>query len=72
LEWDLLLSQIGPKLNTYFIMSGSSTHDAEDLVQDTLVRLVRKVESVHYNKKLANLQTYAYGLARFIRLEAYR
>ena len=53
-------------------MSGSSTHDAEDLVQDTLVRLVRKVESVHYNKKLANLQTYAYGLARFIRLEAYR
>ena len=72
MDWSATVTSLGPKLNQYFAMSGIANTDAEDMVQDTLIRLVHKVSSGQYDVNRANMQTFAYGIARYVRLEFFR
>ncbi len=68
-NWQQIVKDIGPRLYRYF--SGTFPAPiASDLVQDTLIRLVQKQRDGEFDPEKGNLQAYAFGIARFVRLEA--
>ncbi len=70
-NWNQIVLEIGPNLYRYFSGVFSSSV-ASDLVQETLIRLVQKFRSGDFNSQKGNWQSYAYGIARYVRLENYR
>ncbi len=70
-EWDREVRDIAPALFRYF-RARFALADAEDLVQEVLIRLVQKVERGQYNAKLGSLRMFAFGIAHFVSLETRR
>jgi RNA polymerase sigma-70 factor (ECF subfamily) len=69
MDWNTVVEKMGPALFRYFAASFTLA-TADDLTQETLIRLVRKVEAGQYHPEQGSLLKYAYGIARFVRLEA--
>lgn len=68
-DWRRVVGELGPPLYRYF--SGSfAAAQASDLVQDTLIRLVQKCRDGHWSESRGTMQSYAFGIARLVRLEA--
>lgn len=68
-EWNQIVTELGPSLYRYF--SGTFPGSiAADLVQETLIRLVQKHRDGHFDSRKGELKAFAYGIARFVRLEA--
>jgi RNA polymerase sigma factor (sigma-70 family) len=68
-DWNAIVDVLGPKLFRYFCGSFSSLQ-AQDLVQETLLRLVRKHGEGSFDPAKGTIQTYAFGIAHLVRLEA--
>lgn len=71
LNWNLLVSELSPALYRYFAASLPLSL-AEECVQETLLRLVLKIEGGQYNPEHGSLRMYSYGIAHFVKLEARR
>ncbi len=69
LDWNFIIKTIGPKLFKFFAFSFDRPEVCSDLVQETLIRLFRKVEQGVYQEKEGSLLSFAYGIAHFIKLE---
>lgn len=68
-DWNAIVDEIGPKLYAYFC-SRFNAILANDLTQETLIRLVDKHQDGSFNINKGSLKMYAFGIARFVRLEA--
>lgn len=68
IDWNKEVELIGPKLFRFFTVFFSSEESA-DLVQETLIRLVRKYKNKKIDFEKGNLKNYSFGIARFVRLE---
>ncbi len=68
-DWDKIVIDIGPNLYRYFCGSFSEAL-AADLTQETLIRLVQKYQKGHFDPQKGSFLSYAYGIAKFVRLEA--
>ncbi len=71
MDWDQVVSEIGPKLYRYFGAS-FAYQEASDLTQETLIRLVRRVEEGAFDPKQGSVVMFAYGIARLVRPEAWK
>lgn len=69
MDWDKTVAEIGPRLFKYFNAS-FAPETAADLVQETLIRLVRKQDEFQSDK--GTLTMYAFGIARRVRLETWK
>ncbi len=69
INWDQAVEQIGPQLYRYFCAQFSRA-TASDLVQECLIRLVQKCQNEEFQSEKGSLVSYAFGIAKFIRLEA--
>ena len=68
-EWITIVEGVGPDLYKFFLGSFAS-HIASDLVQETLIRLVQKYRDGSFDPSRGAVKNYAFGIAKFIRLEA--
>ncbi len=68
LNWDGIVETLGPKLYRYFCARFEDVV-SDDLTQETLVRLVSKVNSGEFDHSKGTLEMFAFGIARFVRLE---
>lgn len=68
-NWPNIVNNLGPRLYRYFCGVTDGVR-AGDLVQETLLRLIRKIEDFDHSK--GSIESYAFGLARFVRLEHQR
>jgi len=68
---NLNVTDLAPALYRYFCAS-FAPHLADDLVQDTLVRLINKISNDQFDPTRGNLRMYSFGIAHFVRLEALR
>lgn len=71
MNWREEINVLGPRLLRYFAAS-FNRETAADLTQETLVRLVRKHQSGAFDPRAGSLAMYAYGIARMVRLEAWK
>lgn len=71
MNWSQVISDIGPRLYRYFCAS-FAPQQASDLTQETLIRLVTKYEHGAYDPAQGTLLMFAYGIARLVRLEAWK
>ena len=69
LDWSSIVEDIGPKLFRYF-SAYVSDEQSSDLVQETLIRLVRKVGDGGFDANKGTLRMFAFGIAYYVRLEA--
>ncbi|MBC7370989.1 MAG: RNA polymerase sigma factor [Bdellovibrionaceae bacterium] len=68
-NWNKVIEELGPGLYRYF--SGNfAAQVASDLVQETFIRLIHKFRCGTFDPAQGNLKNYAYGIARFVRLES--
>lgn len=67
-NWDELVEDLGPRLYRYFCARFSRDH-ADDLTQESLLRLFRKVQEGYFNPKKGSLPMLAFGIARLVALE---
>lgn len=68
MDWNSIVEQLGPGLLRYFL-GYFPRQIASELVQETILRLVRKVEGGQYEPAKGGLIKFAYGIARFVKLE---
>jgi RNA polymerase sigma-70 factor (ECF subfamily) len=68
-NWSQLVTELSPALYRYF-SACLDRSSAEDCVQETLFRLFQKLGDGHYDSSRGNLRMYAYGIARYVKLEA--
>ena len=68
MDWETHVKEVSPGLLRYFSLHCNRTV-ANDLVQETLLRVVKHVYSGRFDSKLGTLRMYTYGVARFVRLE---
>lgn|GEM_PF-1341438 len=71
IDWNQVVDELGPRLFRYFVMRFSD-QDSDDLTQETLIRLVRKVEEHKFDPLKGNLAMLAFGIAHFVALESQR
>lgn len=71
MNWDVFVGEIGPRLLRYFSLTFGPGL-ADDLVQETLIRLLQKVREGKFDPAKGNLRMYAFGIAHFVRAEAVR
>lgn len=71
IEWNQVVECIGPKLHRYFLAS-FSPEAASDHVQETLIRLVKKYNEGAFDPKKGTLLMFAYGIAHYVQLEAWK
>lgn len=71
INWPKVADEIGPKLLRYFGASFPMAL-AEDLVQETLLRLFKGVSQGKFDPLRGNLRMWAYGIAHNVRYEARR
>ncbi len=69
MDWDKVIEDIGPRLFKYFCVRFSS-EQSDDLTQETLIRLVRKVEDKQFNPDKGTLKMLSFGIAHYVALEA--
>ena len=69
MNWNEVVRTVGPKLHRFFRLRFAAA-DAADLVQETLIRLVRKVESGAYDPRQGSFAAYAFGIAYYVQKEA--
>lgn len=67
-DWHSVVNQISPSLYRYFAGSFPAPL-AADLVQETLIRLVQKSRNGEFSPARGDLKGYAFGIARYVRLE---
>lgn len=70
-NWDKAAEDIGPRLFRYFRVRFNE-EQADDLTQDTLIRLLRKVELGSFDPEKGSLRMLAFGIAHFVALEKSR
>ncbi len=69
MDWDSVVEDLGPRLYRYFC--ARFTHEqADDLTQETLIRLVRKVDTHAFDPSKGNLSMLGFGIAHFVALES--
>lgn len=68
-EWTAIIEDIGPDLYRFFLGTFIAP-TASDLVQETLIRLVQKYREGYFDLSKGSLKNYAFGIAKFIRLES--
>ncbi len=68
-DWNGIVATLGPRLKSYFCRSFSDFL-AADCTQETLIRLVRKVQSKNYFEEKGSLCALAYGIAFNVKREA--
>lgn len=71
LELKVKIEEVGPHLYRYFCTI-FPFHVADDLVQETLIRLLGKIRDKRFDPRKGNLRMYAFGIAHFVRLEFLR
>jgi RNA polymerase sigma factor (sigma-70 family) len=69
IDWDEQVEDLSPRLKRYF-STLFSEHHAADLVQETLIRLVRKCRDNQFSSDKGSLRMFAFGIARNVRFEA--
>ena len=69
LDWDKIVEDLGPRLFRYFCVRFSDEL-ADDLTQETLLRLVRKVQDGKFDPERGSLRMLGFGIAHFAALEA--
>lgn len=69
IDWDQAVEQIGPQLYRYFCGQFAKA-TASDLVQECLIRLIQKCQNEEFKSEKGSLVSYAFGIAKFVRLEA--
>lgn len=72
MNWNAIVNKLGPKLYRFFSLRSQGDLEASDYVQETLLRLYKKVKEGHYEPKSGELSSFAYGIAFNIQKEAYR
>ncbi len=70
-EWTEIVEKVGPALYRYFLGS-FPRQQASDLVQETLLRLVQKYQQGDFDASKGNIKSFAFGIAKFIKLESLR
>jgi RNA polymerase sigma-70 factor (ECF subfamily) len=70
-QWTQVVRELSPGLFAYFL-AVFSRETAADFVQEVLLRLVLKVREGKFRSDQGTLRMYAYGIARFVRLEGRR
>lgn len=68
IDWNTIAARLGPRLYSYFHRRGFFMQ-AADLTQETLLRLLEKVEGNEFDPDLGRLEQYAFGIARFVGME---
>ncbi len=71
MDWDQIVDALGPRLFGYFCASFDEAA-AHDLVQETFLRLHKKLSQAQFDPQKGNLSMYAFGIARYVRLERRR
>jgi RNA polymerase sigma-70 factor (ECF subfamily) len=66
----ILFHYFAPRVKTFMRRSGSSEADAENLAQETLLRVWRKAEL--YNPATAGFEAWLFTIARNLRIDALR
>jgi RNA polymerase sigma-70 factor (ECF subfamily) len=69
LDWDKIVEDIGPRLFRYFCVRFSDEL-ADDLTQETLLRLVRKVQEGKFDPERGSIRMLGFGIAHYAALEA--
>lgn len=69
LDWDKVVEDLGPRLFRYFCVRFSN-EQADDLTQETLIRLVRKVEDGKFDPDKGTLKMLGFGIAHYVALES--
>jgi RNA polymerase sigma factor (sigma-70 family) len=69
MNWHVIIEDIGPRLYRYF-RARFSPEESSDLVQETLIRLVRKANQGSFQPERGTIAMYAFGIARYVTLEA--
>ena len=70
-DWNIFVEVKGPKIYQYFA-SRFEHQIADDLVQEVLIRLVRKVQSGEFDPGKGSLMSFAYGIALFVAREQFK
>lgn len=70
-NWNAIVDDLGPRLYRYFRATLTEAQ-SEDCVQETLIRLWNKMSDGQYDSAKGSLRMYAYGIAGFVRLEAFK
>lgn len=68
-DWDEVVEDLGPRFYRYFCARFPEA-EADDLTQETLVRLVRKVREGSFDPSRGNLRMLGFGIAHYVALEA--
>ena len=68
MNWDKVVRDLSPGLYRFFNLKTDAVH-ASDLVQETLLRLYRKVAEGGFDPSLGKLNSFAYGIAFKVQLE---
>ncbi len=68
MNWNVVVAEIGPPLFRYFCML-TSREQADDLVQETLLRLVTKVERGDFDPAKGTIRAFAFGIGHRIHSE---
>ena len=71
IDWNIIVRRDGPKLFRYF-RARFEHHEASDLVQEVLLRMVRKERTAGLRHENGSFTAYALGIAHFVAREAYR
>ena len=69
LNWNQIVEDFGPRLYRYFCVR-FSPEQADDLTQETLLRLVRKVDEGYFDPEKGSLHMLGFGIAHYVALEA--
>lgn len=72
IDWNQEVESLGPALLRYFLAAGLSRPQASDAVQEVLIRLVQHTQDGSYDETRGTLRMYAFGIARFVKLEKRR
>ncbi len=68
MDWDKVVGDIAPRLFRYFCVRFSK-EQSEDLTQETLIRLIRKVQDNKFNPDKGTLRMLSFGIAHYVALE---
>lgn len=70
-NWNIIVRRDGPKLFRYF-RARFEQQEASDLVQEVLLRMVRKERDAGLQHEHGSFTAYALGIAHFVAREAYK
>ncbi len=68
-DWSAWLKEFGPQLFLYARQQARSEADAEDIMQDALVQLVRAVEGGNFNGERSKWPSYVYTAIRHLAMD---